>query len=112
VRSATARRRGHQRPGARGPRARRGARGARCTEAGALTRDRRALRITRIYLLAAALSARGEQHPKWAWDLNMKGLLNVLELARTAQAGAGVLAQLDRRLRALDAAGRTRRKRP
>jgi nucleoside-diphosphate-sugar epimerase len=39
--------------------------------------------ITQIYLLAAALSARGEQHPKWAWDLNMKGLLNVLELART-----------------------------
>jgi nucleoside-diphosphate-sugar epimerase len=39
--------------------------------------------ITQIYLLAAALSARGEQHPKWAWDLNMKSLLNVLELART-----------------------------
>ena len=39
--------------------------------------------VTQIYLLAAALSARGEQHPKWAWDLNMKGLLNVLELART-----------------------------
>jgi nucleoside-diphosphate-sugar epimerase len=32
--------------------------------------------------LAAALSARGEQHPKWAWDLNMKSLLNVLEIAR------------------------------
>src|SRR6185295_13670313 len=32
---------------------------------------------------AAALTARGEQHPMWAWDLNMKGLLNVLELART-----------------------------
>jgi nucleoside-diphosphate-sugar epimerase len=39
--------------------------------------------ITQVYLLAAALSARGEQHPMWAWDLNMKGLLNVLELART-----------------------------
>lgn len=39
--------------------------------------------ITQIYHLAAALSARGEQHPMWAWDLNMKGLLNVLELART-----------------------------
>ena len=25
----------------------------------------------------------GEKHPMWAWDLNMKGLLNVLELART-----------------------------
>lgn len=39
-------------------------------------------RITQIYHLAAALSARGEQHPVWAWDLNMRGLLNVLELAR------------------------------
>lgn len=38
--------------------------------------------ITQIYHLAAALSASGEQHPMWAWDLNMKGLLNVLELAR------------------------------
>lgn len=37
--------------------------------------------ITRIYLLAAALSATGEQRPGWAWDLNMRGLLNVLELA-------------------------------
>lgn len=39
--------------------------------------------VTQVYLMAAALSARGEQHPGWAWDLNMKGLLNVLELART-----------------------------
>ena len=38
--------------------------------------------INQIYLLAAALSARGEQHPAWAWDLNMRSLLNVLELAR------------------------------
>ena len=53
------------------------------TEAGALTEIVERLRLTQIYLLAAALSARGEQHPKWAWDLNMKGLLNVLEVART-----------------------------
>ena len=53
------------------------------TEAGALTEIVERLRVTQIYLLAAALSARGEQHPKWAWDLNMKGLLNVLEVART-----------------------------
>ncbi|MES2952559.1 MAG: NAD-dependent epimerase/dehydratase family protein [Pseudomonadota bacterium] len=39
--------------------------------------------VTQVYLLAAALSARAEQHPQWAWDLNMKSLLNVLELART-----------------------------
>ena len=38
--------------------------------------------VTQIYLLAAALSARGERHPAWAWDLNMRSLLNVLELAR------------------------------
>jgi len=53
------------------------------TEATALTEIVERHSITHIYLLAAALSARGEQHPKWAWDLNMKGLLNVLELART-----------------------------
>lgn len=41
--------------------------------------------ITQIYHLAAALSATGEKHPMWAWDLNMKGLLNVLELARTVK---------------------------
>ena len=52
------------------------------TEVGALTDVVERHGITQIYLLAAALSARGEQHPKWAWDLNMKGLLNVLELAR------------------------------
>jgi nucleoside-diphosphate-sugar epimerase len=53
------------------------------TEASALTGIVERHQVTQIYLLAAALSARGEQHPKWAWDLNMKGLLNVLELART-----------------------------
>ncbi|WAC71099.1 NAD-dependent epimerase/dehydratase family protein [Roseateles sp. SL47] len=41
--------------------------------------------ITQIYHLAAALSATGEKHPMWAWDLNMKGLLHVLELARTVK---------------------------
>ena len=53
------------------------------TEASALTALVEHHEITQIYLLAAALSARGEQHPKWAWDLNMKSLLNVLEIART-----------------------------
>lgn len=36
---------------------------------------------TQIYLLAAMLSATGEQYPQKAWDLNMNGLLNVLILA-------------------------------
>ena len=39
-------------------------------------------RITQIYHLAAILSAKGEENPKWAWNLNMTGLLNVLELAK------------------------------
>ncbi|GAA0891378.1 NAD-dependent epimerase/dehydratase family protein [Fulvivirga kasyanovii] len=38
--------------------------------------------ITQIYHLAAILSAKGEKDPKFAWDLNMNSLLNVLELAR------------------------------
>lgn len=39
-------------------------------------------RATAIYHLAAFLSASGEQHPLQAWDLNMQGLLNVLEVAK------------------------------
>ncbi len=35
---------------------------------------------TQVYLLAAMLSATGEQYPMKAWDLNMNGLLNVLNL--------------------------------
>lgn len=54
-----------------------------CTDLAALISVVERNRITQIYHLAAALSARGEQHPMWAWDLNMKGLLNVLEVART-----------------------------
>jgi nucleoside-diphosphate-sugar epimerase len=54
-----------------------------CTDAGALTQVAERHGINQIYHLAAALSARGEKHPMWAWDLNMKGLLNVLEVART-----------------------------
>ncbi|MCL4642298.1 MULTISPECIES: NAD-dependent epimerase/dehydratase family protein [Olivibacter] len=38
---------------------------------------------TQVYLLAAVLSAVGEQNPKLAWDLNMTGLLNVLDLSVT-----------------------------
>jgi nucleoside-diphosphate-sugar epimerase len=36
---------------------------------------------TQVYLLAAMLSAVGEQKPKLAWDLNMTGLLNILDFA-------------------------------
>lgn len=38
--------------------------------------------ITQIYHLAAVLSAKGERAPLPTWDINMKGLLNVLEVAR------------------------------
>jgi nucleoside-diphosphate-sugar epimerase len=53
------------------------------TDAAALTAVVARHRIERIVLLAAALSANGEKHPQWAWNLNMNGLLNVLELARS-----------------------------
>ncbi len=38
--------------------------------------------FTQIYLLAAILSATGEKNPGLAWNLNMQGLLNVLDIAR------------------------------
>lgn len=38
--------------------------------------------ITQIYHLAAILSAKGELNPKWAWDINMNGLFNVLDIAK------------------------------
>lgn len=41
--------------------------------------------ITQIYLLAAILSATGEKNPNLAWNLNMQGLLNVLDIAREEQ---------------------------
>lgn len=38
--------------------------------------------VTQVYHLAAILSANGEKNPIQAWDINMQGLLHVLELAR------------------------------
>lgn len=38
--------------------------------------------IQQVYLLAALLSATGEQNPMFAWKLNMEGLFNVLDLAK------------------------------
>ena len=38
--------------------------------------------INQIYHLAAILSAKGEEKPLWTWDLNMKMMLNVFEIAR------------------------------
>lgn len=38
--------------------------------------------INEIYHLAAFLSAKAEHHAQFAWDLNMQGLLNVLNIAK------------------------------
>ncbi len=43
----------------------------------------REFRIDSIFHLAALLSAVAEKHPQLAWDVNINGLLNVLETARS-----------------------------
>jgi nucleoside-diphosphate-sugar epimerase len=37
--------------------------------------------IGQVYHMASILSAKGEQNPRMAWDINMNGLLNVLDAA-------------------------------
>lgn len=39
-------------------------------------------KITQVYLLAAVLSGNAERLPLQAWDINMKSLLNILDLSR------------------------------
>ncbi len=41
--------------------------------------------IDTIYLMAAILSADGEKNPQLAYDVNMNGLYNILEIAREKQ---------------------------
>lgn len=41
--------------------------------------------IDTVYHMAAILSATGEDKPSLAWDVNMLGLINVLEIARERQ---------------------------
>jgi nucleoside-diphosphate-sugar epimerase len=53
------------------------------TDAGALADVVARHRITQVYQLAAVLSASGEAQPLLTWDVNMRGLLNVLELGRS-----------------------------
>jgi len=38
--------------------------------------------ITEIYHLAAILSGNAEKNPAWAWDINMRSLFNVLDIAK------------------------------
>ena len=38
--------------------------------------------VSQVYLLAALLSATAEKNPRFAWDLNMEGLFNVLNAAK------------------------------
>ncbi|MFC2105083.1 NAD-dependent epimerase/dehydratase family protein [Candidatus Bipolaricaulota bacterium] len=38
--------------------------------------------IDTVYHMAAILSATGEEQPNLAWDVNMRGLINVLEIAK------------------------------
>ena len=38
--------------------------------------------VTHVYLLAAILSANAEKKPNLSWDLNMKSLFNILDLAK------------------------------
>ena len=38
--------------------------------------------VTQIYHLAAILSAKGEENPLWAWDINMRSVFNVFEAGR------------------------------
>lgn len=41
-------------------------------------------KVTTIYHLAAILSASGEWNPQKTWNVNMNGLLSILEIGRTA----------------------------
>ncbi|MFO7830157.1 MAG: NAD-dependent epimerase/dehydratase family protein [Bacteroidales bacterium] len=38
--------------------------------------------ITEIYHLAAILSGNAEKNPKWAWDINMNSLFNILDISK------------------------------
>jgi len=53
-----------------------------CMDPHHLTRVMQIHRVDAIYHLAALLSAVGEQRPLQAWQLNVNGLVNVLEAAR------------------------------
>jgi len=51
------------------------------TDGNAVLEVIKANNITQVYHLAALLSATGEREPKYTWDTNMSGLLNILEVS-------------------------------
>ncbi len=53
------------------------------SDASALTHVVKRYDMDTIYHLAALLSATGEKNPQLAWQVNMDGLRNILEVART-----------------------------
>lgn len=53
-----------------------------CTEIKTIEEVVKKYRIDTIYHLAALLSAVAERNPQIAWEVNMRGLFNVLEVAR------------------------------
>jgi nucleoside-diphosphate-sugar epimerase len=53
-----------------------------CKEIDGIAEMVRNYKVDTIYHLAAILSARAEQDPQLAWNVNMLGLYNVLEVAR------------------------------
>lgn len=56
-----------------------------CLEVKTLTEVIKKYHIDTIYHLAALLSATGEKNPKLAWEVNVQGLINVLNLAKEFQ---------------------------
>ena len=49
--------------------------------------------ITEIYHLAAILSANGEWNPLKTWNVNLNGLLSILDLAREYKLRQSILSQ-------------------
>ncbi len=56
-----------------------------CLDTKALTALLQKYHIDTIYHLPALLSATSEQNPKLAWEVNLQGLINVLDLAKSYQ---------------------------
>lgn len=52
------------------------------TDIEAIAQVVKSYKITQIYHLAAILSAKGEERPLSTWDINMKTMFNVFEVAR------------------------------